>query len=328
MKTVAIIEGGHSHEEIISRKSAKTIFKNIDRNQYNPIRVSIDKKGWFALIDEQQYNIDKNDFSFTVNNKKQHFDFAFIVIHGTPGEDGKLQAYFDLLNIPYNTSSQLISALTFNKFICNQFLQNYGIKVAQAKLVRKGDHYDKSNIISELGLPCFVKPADGGSSFGITKVIKAEQLDEAIKKGMVHGTQVIIESFLSGREVTNGIFLSKNGYRVLPITEIVTANDFFDFDAKYKGESQEITPAPIHDELTQKIKETTKKVAEILNLKGIARIDYIIVDNTPFLIEVNTVPGMSDESLIPQMAALENIQLSNLISEVISVNSAYQANVD
>ncbi|MCT4582553.1 MAG: D-alanine--D-alanine ligase [Flavobacteriales bacterium] len=321
MKTVAIIEGGHSHEEIISRKSAQTIFKNIDRKHFSPIRVSIDEKGWFAILDQKEYPIDKNDFSFTVNHQKQHFDFAFIVIHGTPGEDGKLQAYFDLLNIPYNTSSQLISTLTFNKFVCNQFLQNFGINVAQAKLVRKNESYNKTAIINDLGLPCFVKPADGGSSFGITKVTKEDQLDEAIKKGMIHGTQVIIESFLSGREVTNGIFLSQKGYQTLPITEIVTNNDFFDFDAKYKGESQEITPAPISEELTKKIKQTTKKVAEILHLKGIARIDYIIVNDLPFLIEVNTVPGMAAESLIPQMAALEDIKLSTLITEVITVNS-------
>lgn len=321
MKTVAIIEGGHSHEEIISRKSAKTIFNNIDRNSFHPVKVSIDEKGWFAIVNEKEYAIDKNDFSFEINSKKTTFDFAFIVIHGTPGEDGKLQAYFDLLNIPYNTSSQLISALTFNKFICNQFLQNYGIKVAKAHLVRKGNNYDKEKIISDLGLPCFVKPADGGSSFGITKVTDINQFDDAIEKGMVHGTQVIVESFLAGREVTNGIFLSRKGYHSLPITEIVTNNDFFDFDAKYKGESQEITPAPIADELTTQIKHTTKKVAQILNLKGIARVDYIIVDNIPHLIEVNTIPGMSDESLIPQMAALENIKLMDLISEVIKTNS-------
>lgn len=321
MKTIAIIEGGLSHEEIISRKSAKTIFNNIDRNQFRPIKVSIDESGWNAIINEKKYQIDKNDFSFSMNGEKVNFDFAFIVIHGTPGEDGKLQGYFDLLNIPYNTPSQLVCALTFNKFLCNQFLKNFDIKVAKGSLIRKGENYNKEEIIKELGLPCFVKPADGGSSFGITKVTDQSQFDGAIEKGLIHGTQVIAESFLEGREVTNGIFLSQKGYTSLPITEIVTENDFFDFDAKYKGESKEITPAPISDELTLKVKDITKKVAQILNLKGISRADYIIVNNEPHLIEVNTIPGMSDESLIPQMVELENIKLSDLITEVITTNS-------
>lgn len=317
MKTVAIIEGGHSHEEVISRKSAKTIFNNINRDIYKPIRVSIDKKGWFALVNEKEIEINKNDFSFEYKDKKITFDFAFIMIHGTPGEDGILQGYFDLIKIPYNTPSQLITSLTFNKYICNQLLASYGINVAKAKLVRKGQTVDYTEVINQLGLPCFVKPVDGGSSFGITKVNNIEQLPDAIKKGMLHGSQVIIESFLKGREVTNGIYKSKKGFHALPITEITTNNDFFDFDAKYNGESNEVTPAPISDELTQKIKSITRTIAEILELKGISRADYIIVDNKPFLIEVNTVPGMSDKSLIPQMAALENLALSQLISEVI-----------
>lgn len=317
MRTIAIIEGGESNEEVISRKSAKTIFDNVNREIYTPIKVSIDSKGWFAIIGDKEYLIDKSDFSYVINNKKQHFDFAFIVIHGTPGEDGKLQAYFDIINIPYNTPSQLITALTFNKFICNQFLSNYNINVAKAHLVRKGEVIDNDKVINKLGLPCFVKPADGGSSFGITKVTEPNQLANAIEKGMIHGTQVIIESFLKGRELTNGIYRSKKGLNPLPITEIRTTNDFFDFDAKYKGESNEITPAPISEDLTILIKSTTKKVAKILNIRGIARMDYIVVDGTPFLIEVNTVPGMSEQSLIPQMAALENIPLHQLITDVI-----------
>lgn len=317
MRTVAIIEGGQSHEEVISRKSAKTIFENVNLDLFKPIKVSIDEKGWFAIIDKNSYTIDKNDFSFVINHEKIQFDFAFIVIHGTPGEDGKLQGYFDLLKIPYNTPSQLICALTFNKFISNHFLSNYGINVAKAHLVRKGESINNKEIIKHLDLPCFVKPADGGSSFGITKVTQESQLSKAIEKGMIHGTQVIIESFLEGREVTNGIYKSKKGFHSLPITEIVTTNDFFDFDAKYNGESKEITPAPISEELTLLIKSETKKVAEILNLKGISRMDYIIVNNVPFLIEVNTVPGMSDQSLIPQMAELDDIPLHQLITEVI-----------
>ncbi len=319
MLNVAIIEGGYSREEIISRKSALTIHKHIDRKKYTPYRVSIDDKGWFAFIDEQKMAIDKNDFSFIYDNQKITFDFAFIIIHGTPGEDGKLQAYFDIIGLKYNTSSSLVSMLTFNKYFCNRFLKTFGVSVAESFLVRKNERYSSKEIIENLGLPCFVKPADGGSSFGVTKVEMENELDEAIEKAMKHGSQVIIESFLKGREVTNGIYRNNEGYKKLPVTEIVTQNTFFDFEAKYKGESQEITPAPIDNVLYQKIQETTCNVAQILDLKGIARIDYIIVEDTPYLIEVNTIPGMSAESLIPQQAELENISIQELISEVIEV---------
>lgn len=317
MKTVAVIEGGHSHEEVISKKSAQTILKNIDRGVFDVVRVLINKEGWFALIDEDSIAINIHDFSFVLEGKKKIIDFAFIMIHGTPGEDGKLQGYFDLINIPYNTPSQLVSALTFNKYMCNQLLEHYGFNVAKAQLVRKKETIDAAETIKKLGLPCFVKPTDGGSSFGITKVTAIDQLDEAIKEGMKHGTEVVIESFLKGRELTNGIYRNKKGFQSLPITEIITTNDFFDFDAKYKGESNEITPAKISDELTKEVKEITKKVAEVLDLRGISRVDYIIVENRPYIIEVNTIPGMSEQSLIPQMAALENISLSQLITEVI-----------
>lgn len=317
MLNIAIIEGGYSHEEIISRKSALTIHKHIDREKFTPYKVSIDKNGWFAYVEDTPFAIDKNDFSFSYNNQKVTFDFAFIIIHGTPGEDGKLQAYFDLIGLKYNTSSALVSMLTFNKYFCNKFLKTFNIPVAESSLVRKDENYSSSEIIKTLGLPCFVKPADGGSSFGVTKVEAESQLNEAIKKAMKHGSQVIIESFLKGREVTNGIYRTSKGYVKLPITEIVTQNSFFDFEAKYKGESQEITPAPIDESLYQKIQATTHKVAQILDLKGVARIDYIIVENTPYLIEVNTIPGMSAESLIPQQAELEHIPIKRLITEII-----------
>lgn len=321
MKRIAIIEGGISKEEIISRKSAKTILDNIDKTKYIPVKVSIDSCGWFAHIDNNKYSINKSDFSYVHKETKVTFDFAFIMIHGTPGEDGKLQGFLDLLNIPYNTPSQLISSLTFNKFFCNKLLKSFGINVANSKLIRKHEPYKKEEIIKELGLPCFVKPSEGGSSFGITKVEDIKQLDKAIERGLLHSSQVIIESFLEGREVTNGIFFSKKGYKTLAITEVITNNTFFDFDAKYKGESKEITPAPISEKLTNKVKNTTKKVAEILNIKGVSRIDYIIVEETPYLIEVNTIPGMSQNSLIPQMLTLENIKLSEFISEIIETCS-------
>jgi len=315
MKNIAVLEGGYSHEKVISLLSAETVFKHLDEEKYNPIKVRIDEEGWFAFYDGQKHAIDRSDFSF--NNIK--FDFIFIVIHGTPGEDGKLQAYFDMLGIPYSTCGHLASTLTFNKFVCNQYLKNFGIKVAEAVLIRQNESFQTNEIVSKVGLPCFVKPADGGSSFGITRVEKENELTDAIKLAFKHGTQAIIESFMSGREVTNGIYKGKKGVKVLPITEIVTKNSFFDFDAKYKGESEEITPSDLPFELEQKVKSETKKIYELLDLNGICRADYIIQGQEPYLIEINTVPGMSDASLIPQMAAHEGIPLKDLLTEVIEL---------
>jgi len=315
MKNIAVIEGGYSHEKVISLLSAETVFQNMDKSKFNPIKVRIDEEGWFAFYNEEKFAINRSDFSFG----DIKFDFAFIVIHGTPGEDGKLQAYFDMLNIPYSTCSHLAATLTFNKFVCNQYLKNFGIKVAEAVLIRKEEKYETSEIIAKVGLPCFVKPADGGSSFGVTKVEKESELEAAITLALQHGTQAIIERFMQGREVTNGVYKGKNGVKALPITEIVTSNAFFDFDAKYKGESEEITPADLPQELEQKIKAETTRIYQILDLDGICRADYIIQNNEPYLIEINTVPGMSNESLIPQMAAYEGIELKDLLSEVVDV---------
>jgi D-alanine-D-alanine ligase len=315
MKNVAIIEGGYSHEKIISLQSAETVFQNVDRTLYNPIKVRIDEKGWFAFVDNERIEVNRNDFSFM----DIKFDVAFIVIHGTPGEDGKLQAYFDMLGIPYTTCSHFAATLTFNKFACNRYLKTFGIKVAEAILVRKDEEFDVERIVKELGLPCFVKPNDGGSSFGVTKVENKKDLTSAIQLALSHGTQAIIESFMSGREVTNGIYRGTKGVVPLPITEIVTANGFFDFDAKYKGESDEITPADLPQELTNKVKAVTKEIFELLDLKGIARADFIIQGDEPYLIEVNTVPGMSDASLIPQMAEHDGITLKDMFNEVMEV---------
>lgn len=315
MKNIAVLEGGYSHEKVISLLSAETVFQNIDEEHYNPIKVRIDEEGWFAFYNDKKIEINCSDFSFG----DVKFDFAFIVIHGTPGEDGKLQAYFDMLGMPYSTASHLAATLTFNKFVCNQYLKNFDVKVAEAVLIRQDEVYNSSKIIDKVGLPCFVKPADGGSSFGITRVTAENQLEEAITLALKHGTQAIIESFMQGREVTNGVFKGKEGIKVLPITEIVTKNSFFDFDAKYKGESEEITPADLPLEMEQKVKAETKRIYEILDLDGICRADYIIQGEEPYLIEINTVPGMSDASLIPQMVAYEGIVLKDLLSEVIDL---------
>lgn len=319
MKTIAIIEGGYSHEKIVSLKSAETVFKNIDLNLYEPIKVSIDDEGWYVLTNDEKISINRNDFSFMLDEQRKVFDLAFIVIHGTPGEDGKLQAYFDMIGLPYSTCSHLASTLTFNKFICNQFLKNFNIYVANSVLIRKNEAYVPDEIIAKIGLPCFVKPVDGGSSFGVTKVKLLDELKSAVDNALKHGTQALVETYMQGREVTNGVYYSKKGIKVLPITEIITHNEFFDFNAKYLGQSKEITPADLPIALEREIKSTTKKIYQILDLKGICRMDYIVINNQPHLIEINTVPGQSAQSLIPQMAAYEGISLTELFSEVIEV---------
>ena len=313
MKKVAVIEGGFSKEKAISIKSAKTVFENLDRTKFLPVRVLIDEKEWTAYDEEGRYTIDKNDFSFIKKGQKVTFDYAFIAIHGTPGEDGKLQGYLDMVGVPYNTSSAAITALTFQKFHCNQFLKNFGINVPEGTLIKPEDVIKKKQIIEKVKLPCFVKPTDGGSSFGVTKVKKDNELLPAIKEAFENGSEVIVEQNIEGREVTCGVYRDSEGIKALPITEIISENEYFDYDAKYNGKSKEITPAEQSEEITNKIKALTKKIYGILGMKGIVRMDYILTkDEVPFLIEINSVPGMSKESIIPQMAKVDNIELSTL----------------
>ena len=313
MKKVAVIEGGYSKEKAISIKSAKTVFDNLDRAKFYPVRVLIDENEWTAYDEDGRYSIDKNDFSFTKNGSKNNFEYAFIVIHGTPGEDGKLQSYLDMVGVPYNTSSAAIMALTFQKFHCNQFLKNFGINVPEAELIKPDDEINESQIIDKVKLPCFVKPTDGGSSFGVTKVKNDNELLPAIKEAFNHGSEVIVEENIKGREVTCGVYRDSEGVKVLPITEIISENEYFDYDAKYNGKSKEVTPAEIEEETTDKIQSLTKEIYGILGMKGIVRIDFIInKGGNPFLIEINSVPGMSKESIVPQMAKTNNIELSLL----------------
>jgi D-alanine-D-alanine ligase len=314
MKKVAVIEGGYSKEKAISVKSAQTVFDNLDRTMFAPTRVLIVENEWIAYDEEGRYPIDKNDFSFIKNNLKVQFEYAFIVIHGTPGEDGKLQGYLDMVGVPYNTSSAAIMALTFQKFHCNQFLKNFGINVPEAVLIKPDDEINKSLILEKVKLPCFVKPTDGGSSFGVTKVKKENKLLPAIKAAFEHGTEVVVEENIVGKEVTCGVYRDKEGVKVLPVTEIISENEYFDYDAKYNGKSKEVTPAELDNEMTNKIKTITKKIYGVLGMKGIARIDYIILkQHTPFVIEVNSVPGMSKESIVPQMVNTSKLSLIDII---------------
>ena len=314
MKKVAVIEGGYSKEKAISIKSAKTVFDNLDRTKFDPTRVLIEEKEWTAYDEEGRYYIDKNDFSFIKKGRKYNFEYAFIVIHGTPGEDGKLQGYLDMVGVPYNTSSAAIMALTFQKFHCNQFLKNFGINVPEAVLIKPDDKVYEKEVLNKVGLPCFVKPTDCGSSFGITKVKNDNELLQAIKEAFNHGSEVIVEENIEGREVTCGVFWDSEGIKALPITEIISENEYFDYDAKYYGKSKEITPAELTDIMTTQIQSLSQEVYGIFGMKGIVRMDYIInKDGVPFLIEINSVPGMSKESIVPQMASALNIKLSSVL---------------
>ncbi len=318
MNKVAVIEGGYSSEKAISIKSAQTIFNNLDRAKFAPTKVLIDKNEWTAYDDHGRYPIDKNDFSFIKNDTKNTFEYAFIAIHGTPGEDGKLQGYLDMIGIPYNTSSAAITALTFQKFHCNQFLMSFDINVPKAVLIKPKDEINEKQIIEKVKLPCFVKPTDGGSSFGVTKVKKDNDLLPAIKAAFEHGTEVMVEENIKGREVTCGLYRGKEGVKALPLTEIISENEYFDFDAKYNGKSKEVTPAELEDLTTTNIQLLTKNIFGILGMKGIARADYIIDGNgVPFLIEINSVPGMSKESIIPQMVNSQDIFLSDILNDII-----------
>ena len=314
MKKVTVIEGGYSKEKAISIKSAKTVFDNLDRAKFNPTKVLIDEKEWTAYDEEGRYSIDKNDFSYTKNGTKLNFDYAFIVIHGTPGEDGKLQGYLDMVGVPYNTSSAAIMALTFQKFHCNQFLKNYGINVPEAVLIKPEDVTNERQIIKKVKLPCFVKPTAGGSSFGVTKAKKESELLPAIKEAFNHGTEVIVEENIEGREVTCGVFQNSNGIKALPITEIISENEYFDYDAKYRGKSNEVTPAYLTELMTTQIQSLTKEIYGVLGMKGIVRMDYIINnEETPYLIEINSIPGMSKESIVPQMLKADNLTLQEIL---------------
>lgn len=312
-RKVAVICGGYSHEKEISMKSVETVMKYIDRALYEPYKIFMEEE-WKVECEGSYIAIDKNDFSFLLKGEKIVFDIAFIVIHGTPGEDGKLQGYFDMLGIPYTTPSQNVSALTFNKWACNNILRTQSVRCAKSVLLKNKSIADEDFIVKELGLPCFVKPNDGGSSFGVSKVGKKEELAQAIEKAFDHGTEVVIEEFLKGTEVTNGVYKDGDKTMVLPITEIASENDFFDFEAKYKGKSQEITPARLSDKVTKEVQSITKKVYELLGMKGMVRIDYIIVDDQPYLMEVNTVPGLSEASIIPQQVREIGLDLTSFFT--------------
>jgi D-alanine-D-alanine ligase len=264
------------------------------------------------------FNIDKNDFTLKVDDEKIRFDAVFIAIHGTPGENGLLQGYFDILKIPYTSCGAFCSALTFNKQACKLFLKEYGIPMAEAIIVRKGENFDSREILSRTGLPCFVKPNDSGSSFGVSKVKKTEELMPAIEKAFAESSEVMIEAFMPGREVACGVVKSKNRKIVLPVTEIISKNEFFDYEAKYTpGKSEEVTPANLPEEVTEEIQRLSSLVYDLLGCKGIVRVDFIIVKDKPWFLEINTVPGMTEESLVPKQVKAAGIHFEDMYSMVV-----------
>lgn len=318
-RNIAIIAGGDSSELQVSLKSASGLYGFIDKQKYNLYIVTIVGKQWQVELSEtEKALIDKNDFSFQVEGKKVKFDFAYITIHGTPGENGILQGYLSLMGIPFSTCDVLTSAITFNKFVCNQYLKGFGVKISESLLLRRGQKINSDDVATRIGYPCFVKPNAGGSSFGVTKVRVPEQLDEALAKAFQEDSEVMIEALMTGTEVTCGMYKTADKEIVFPVTEVVPKNEFFDFDAKYNGQVEEITPARISDDLTKRIQQLTAAIYNILNCKGIVRVDYIIdKDQTIRLLEVNTTPGMTTTSFIPQQVKAAGLDMGQVLSEII-----------
>jgi len=317
-KNIAIIMGGYSSEYKISLKSGNVVYETLDASKYNPYRIHIFKDKWvYVDANDSEFTIDKNDFSVTVNNSKITFHCVFNAIHGSPGEDGFMQAYFKLLNIPQTSCDMYQASLTYNKRDCLSTLKPYGIKTAESFYINLDDEIDADAIVKKVGLPCFVKANKAGSSFGVSKVYKKEELQNAIDVAFKEDDEIIIESFLDGKEVSVGVITYKGETKVLPITEIVSENDFFDYEAKYQGKSKEITPARLTEEEETKVTKVAKQVYEVLKMKGFSRSEFIFKNGEPHLLEVNTVPGLTRESILPQQAAAAGISLNNLFDNAI-----------
>ena len=302
-KNIAIITGGDSSELVISLKSAGQVRQHIDADKYEAYLVYIREDDWHVKTgpdDEVEIPVNKNNFSFNLEGREIRFDYAFIAMHGPPGEDGKLQAYFDLLHIPYSSSGVLSLALTFNKYACKNILSQAGILSADAFLIKKSMKWDADTIIKRTGLPCFTKPNSGGSSFGVSKISHPEELEAAVHKALEEDSEVLVESFIPGREFTCGALRTGGREFTFPVTEVISKNEFFDYEAKYtKGMATEITPAQIPAELTRKCQSMTAKIYDVLDCRGLVRIDFIIHEGEPYFLEVNGIPGMSEMSIIP-----------------------------
>ena len=318
-RIIAIVAGGDSSEHDVSMRSAEGIYSFIDKDKYILYIVELTKKKWEALLpDGSRAPIDKNDFSFSHDGQNVKPDFAYITIHGTPGENGILQGYFELLGIPYSTCDVLVSAMTFSKFTLNQYLKGFGVRVAESLLVNKRHGISDQDVIEKIGLPCFIKPNASGSSFGVTKVKTADQIQPALKEAFAESDDVMIEAFMDGIELATGCYKTKDKSVVLPITEVVSKNEFFDYNAKYKGEVTEITPARLSPELTDRVQKLTSAIYDILGCKGIVRVDYIITEGEKInMLEINTTPGMTATSFIPQQVRAAGIDIKDVMTDII-----------
>lgn len=328
-KTIAIVAGGDSSEHDVSLRSAEGIYSFLDKERYEVYIIEIKGMAWEAhLKDGSRSNVDRNDFSFMEGGKRIRPDFAYITIHGTPGENGILQGYFDLIHLPYSTSDVLVEAMTFNKFTLNQYLKGFGVSVSESLIVRKGFEHlvTDEEIIEKIGLPCFVKPNAGGSSFGVTKVKSADQIHEAILKAMHESDEVMVEAFMEGTEISQGCYKTQEKEVVLPATEVVSDNEFFDYNAKYNGQVREITPARLKEETAERVSLITSMIYDILGCNGIIRVDYIITHTTDEngkekerinMLEVNTTPGMTATSFIPQQVRAAGMDMKDVLTDII-----------
>lgn len=322
-RTIAIVCGGDSSEHDVSMHSAQGLYSFFDKERYNIYIVDVKGIDWHVeLGDGTSAPIDKNDFSFIENGKHIEFDYAYITIHGAPGENGIMQGYFDLIHLPYSTSSVLVEALTFDKYVLNNYLRGFGVNVADSILLRRGEEYNEEEIEKRLGMPCFVKPAADGSSFGVSKVKNIDQLAPALRVAFMESDEVMIEGFLDGTEISQGVYKTKDKSIVFPATEVVTSNEFFDYNAKYNGQVQEITPARINPDTAKRVAAETSRIYDILHANGIIRIDYIISkdkegNDVINMLEINTTPGMTVTSFIPQQVRAAGLDIKEVLSEIV-----------
>ena len=324
-RNIAIVCGGDSSEHDVSMRSAQGLYSFFDKERYNIYVVDVKGQDWHVdLQNGDMAKIDKNDFSFKIDGKTVTFDYAYITIHGTPGENGLMQGYFELLHIPYSTSGVLVEAMTFDKYVLNNYLRGFGVNVAESVLLRRGEEekYSDEEIEKRIGMPCFVKPAADGSSFGVSKVKNADQLAPALRVAFMESDEVMVESFMKGTEISIGCYKTRDKAVVFPATEVVTSNEFFDYDAKYNGQVQEITPARLSPETTKRVEEETSRIYDILHCNGIIRIDYIITKDAEGndkinMLEINTTPGMTATSFIPQQVRAAGLDIKDVLTDIV-----------
>lgn len=322
-RTIAIVCGGDSSEHDVSLRSGQGLYSFFDKERYNIYIVDVKGIDWHVAFDDgTTAEIDKNDFSFVKDGKRKFFDYAYITIHGQPGENGVMQGYFDLIHMPYSTSGVLVEAMTFDKYVLNNYLRGFGVKVADSILLRRGEAYDEEAIAKRIGMPCFVKPAADGSSFGVSKVKESDQLAPALRLAFMESEEAMVEAYMQGVEISQGIYKTKDKCVVLPATEVVTTNEFFDYDAKYNGQVQEITPARLSPETAAEVAKTTSRIYDILHANGIIRIDYIITKDKDGkdvvnMLEINTTPGMTVTSFIPQQVRAAGLDIKDVLSDIV-----------